>query len=111
MTKNLFFALLLAWGGGSAAVADNQPEWLNPQVNQQNREARRANFFAYETEALAKSGVKQASAACLLLLLHEPNVIVISIIDATTINRCFCFMFFYIFSSPAKLRISVQSTK
>ena len=58
MTKNLFFALLLAWGGGSAALADNQPEWLNPQVNQQNREARRANFFAYETEALAKAGDK-----------------------------------------------------
>ena len=67
MTKNLFFALLLAWGGGSAAVADNQPEWLNPQVNQQNREARRANFFAYETEALAKAGVKQASARYLSL--------------------------------------------
>ena len=61
MTKNLFFALLLAWGSGSAASADNQPEWLNPQVNQQNREARRANFFAYETEALAKAGDKQAS--------------------------------------------------
>ena len=67
MTKNLFFALLLAWGGGSAALADNQPEWLNPQVNQQNREARRANFFAYETETLAKAGDKQASARYLSL--------------------------------------------
>ena len=45
------------------AVADNQPEWLNPQVNQQNREARRANFFAYETETLAKAGNKQANNA------------------------------------------------
>ena len=62
MTKNLFLTFLLAWGSGSAAIADNQPEWLNPQVNQQNREARRANFFAYETEALAKAGDKQASA-------------------------------------------------
>ena len=67
MTKNLFFALLLAWGGGSVALADNQPEWLNPQVNQQNREARRANFFAYETETLAKAGDKQASARYLSL--------------------------------------------
>ena len=49
------------------ALADNQPEWLNPQVNQQNREARRANFFAYETEALAKAGDKQASARYLSL--------------------------------------------
>ena len=49
------------------AVADNQPEWLNPQVNQQNREARRANFFAYETETLAKAGDKQASARYLSL--------------------------------------------
>ena len=67
MTKNLFFSLLLAWGGGSAALADNQPEWLNPQVNQLNREARRANFFAYETEVLAKAGDKQASARYLSL--------------------------------------------
>ena len=67
MTKNLFFALLLAGGGGNAALADNQPEWLNRQVNQMNREARRANFFAYETEALAKAGDKQASARYLSL--------------------------------------------
>jgi len=49
------------------AATDNQPEWLNPQVNQQNREARRANFFAYESEALAKAGDKQASARYLSL--------------------------------------------
>ncbi|MBR0259411.1 MAG: beta-galactosidase [Prevotella sp.] len=68
MTKNLFFALLLSCAAGNAvAAADNQPEWLNPQVNQLNREARRANFFAYETEALAKAGNKQASARYLSL--------------------------------------------
>ena len=68
MTKNLFFALLLSCAAGNAVVAaDNQPEWLNPQVNQLNREARRANFFAYETEALAKAGDKQASARYLSL--------------------------------------------
>ena len=43
------------------AVADNAPEWRNPQVNQQNREARRANFFAYESEQAARVGQKQAS--------------------------------------------------
>ena len=44
-----------------AVAADNAPEWRNAAVNQQNREARRANFFAYESEALAKAGEKQAS--------------------------------------------------
>ena len=42
-------------------MADNNPEWCNPQVNQQNREARRANFFAYETEDLARLGQKARS--------------------------------------------------
>ena len=41
--------------------ADKTPEWSNPQVNHQNREARRANFFAYETEALARAGEKARS--------------------------------------------------
>ena len=44
-----------------AVAADNAPEWRNAAVNQQNREARRANFFAYESEALAKAGEKAAS--------------------------------------------------
>jgi len=44
-----------------AVAADNAPEWRNAAVNQQNREARRANFFAYETEDLARAGEKQAS--------------------------------------------------
>ena len=42
-------------------LADKTPEWSNPQVNHQNREARRANFFAYETEALARAGEKARS--------------------------------------------------
>ena len=42
-------------------LADNVPEWRNPAVNQQNREARRANFFAFENEALARVGQKSAS--------------------------------------------------
>ena len=46
----------------SAVAADNAPEWRNAAVNQQNREARRANFFAFESEALAKAGEKAGSA-------------------------------------------------
>jgi beta-galactosidase len=59
-TKNLLFALMLLWSAGAVA-ADNAPEWRNAAVNQQNREARRANFFAFETEDLARAGEKQAS--------------------------------------------------
>ena len=44
------------------AAAQQAPEWKNPQVNQINREARRAHFFAYETQALAAQAKKQQSA-------------------------------------------------
>lgn len=61
MTKNYLF-LLISFLTSLSAWADGVPEWRNPQVNQQNREARRANFFAYESEALAKKDDKAASA-------------------------------------------------
>ena len=47
--------------GTATVTADNAPEWRNPQVNQQNREPRHANFFAFENEELAKAGQKAAS--------------------------------------------------
>ena len=47
--------------GTATVTADNAPEWRNPQVNQQNREPRHANFFAFENEELAKAGNKAAS--------------------------------------------------
>ena len=34
--------------------------WQDPSVNQVNREARRAHFFAFETESLALGGNKAA---------------------------------------------------
>ncbi len=43
-------------------AAQQAPEWKNPQVNQINREARKAHFFAYETQELAAKGQKQQSA-------------------------------------------------
>jgi beta-galactosidase len=43
-------------------AAQQAPEWKNPQVNQMNREARRAHFFAYETQKLAAQAQKQKSA-------------------------------------------------
>jgi beta-galactosidase len=59
-TKNLLIALML-FGPAGAVAADNTPEWRNAAVNQQNREPRRANFFAFESEDLAKAGEKAAS--------------------------------------------------
>ena len=62
MMKKLFFTFLTAVVAAvSVQAADDTPEWRNPQVNQQNREARRANFFAYETEQLARQGDKSRS--------------------------------------------------
>lgn len=60
MTKKLLLSLFLTCAV-LPTMADNNPEWCNPQVNQQNREARRANFFAYETEDLARLGQKARS--------------------------------------------------
>lgn len=45
----------------AVAVADNAPAWKNAQLNQQNREARRANFFAFESESRAEQGDKKQS--------------------------------------------------
>ena len=44
-----------------AVNAAHEPVWKNPLVNQQNREARRANFFAFESEELAQKGDKTQS--------------------------------------------------
>ena len=41
-------------------MADHAPEWCNPQINQQNRVARHANFFAFENEEKAKGDKKQS---------------------------------------------------
>ena len=42
-------------------AAQQAPEWKNPQVNQMNREARRADFFAFENADKAKAGDKTKS--------------------------------------------------
>ena len=46
---------------GNATPRMNAPEWRNPLVNHQNREARHANFFAFESEDAARAGEKGAS--------------------------------------------------
>ena len=43
------------------AMADHAPEWCNPQINQQNRVARHANFFAFENAEKAAKGDKKQS--------------------------------------------------
>ncbi len=61
MRKTLF-SVIIIFATTLSTLADNaKPEWQNPQVNQQNREIRRANFFAYENESLAREGVKGKS--------------------------------------------------
>ena len=62
MKKQLFYLLLLSLPLQTWAAKETVPEWRNQYVNQQNREARRANFFAFENEQLAKAGDKKASA-------------------------------------------------
>ena len=58
MIKNLSVLFLVMLASVQMQAADTTPEWKNPAVNQQNREARRANFFAFESEAKARAGEK-----------------------------------------------------
>ena len=57
--KKLLFAI--ACLASVATFAQKSPAWLDPNVNQQNREPRRAHFFAFENIDKAK-GDKSASA-------------------------------------------------
>lgn len=61
MAKSLLSIFFFLAVNAIHAAKVTTPEWLNPAVNQQNREARRANFFAFESEALARAGQKSAS--------------------------------------------------
>ena len=45
----------------SSAYAQKTPVWQDPTVNQVNREARHAQFFAFEDETLARQGDKTKS--------------------------------------------------
>ena len=45
----------------TSAYAQKAPAWQDPSVNQVNREARRAHFFAFESESMAMKGDKQQS--------------------------------------------------
>ena len=59
MLKNLLLSSLLL--SAVSAFAAVEPAWRNPQVNQENREARRAVFFAFENADVAKTGDKTKS--------------------------------------------------
>ena len=58
MLKQVMLFLAVA---AASVVSAVEPVWKNPEVNQQNREPRRANYFAYESRALAEKGDKAAS--------------------------------------------------
>ena len=59
MLKHLFLSLALLTTAQSYAAAE--PEWRDPAVNQINREARRAVFFAFENADLARANDKTKS--------------------------------------------------
>ncbi|MBP5339025.1 MAG: DUF4981 domain-containing protein [Prevotella sp.] len=62
MLKSLLLSLPLALlAPGAAMAADVKPVWQNTVVNQQNREPRRAHFFAFEDADKAKAGDKTKS--------------------------------------------------
>ena len=57
--RKLFVAFALL-ASASAYAADKTPVWMDPGVNQVNREARRAHFFAFENEDKAKGDKSQS---------------------------------------------------
>ena len=59
MIKQLFLSMVCMTM--TAVHAQKTPVWQDPQVNQVNREARHASFFAFENEDLAKQGDKAKS--------------------------------------------------
>ena len=58
---NRLFFISLALAATTTVMAASEPVWKNPQVNQQNREQRRADFFAYESQQAALGGDKTKS--------------------------------------------------
>lgn len=56
--KLILYALLFS----SSALFAQQNEWLDPKVNQVNRAPMHTNYFAYETEDAALTGIKEKSA-------------------------------------------------
>ncbi|MGN1262739.1 MAG: glycoside hydrolase family 2 TIM barrel-domain containing protein, partial [Prevotella sp.] len=60
MLRTLFFLMVSCYSLSS--LCDEKPTWQNPEMNSQNREARRANYFAYEDFDHARSAEKSQSA-------------------------------------------------
>ena len=58
MNRLLLLVILFA---ANMVMAAEEPVWRNPQVNQQNRMQRRANFFAFEDRQTAVQGDKTRS--------------------------------------------------
>ena len=58
MKKLLFCVVCLSW---LTAQAQKLPVWQDPNVNQVNREVRRADFFAFESVEKAKGDKSQSS--------------------------------------------------
>lgn len=59
--KKLLFATALAAFAVTSAYGQSFTEWQDPSVNEINRAPMRSSYFAYETEDLAKTEVKENS--------------------------------------------------
>jgi beta-galactosidase len=61
MLKQIVISMVCMTAIGSHAAKVKSPVWMDPQVNQVNREARRAAFFAFESTELARQNDKSKS--------------------------------------------------
>lgn len=61
MLKAIFLSIVCLASVAATAKNDTRSVWQDPETNQVNREPRRANFFAFETQELAKANDKSRS--------------------------------------------------
>ena len=65
MKKHFITGLLATFA--IAASAQSFTEWQNPEVNAVNRAPMHTNYFAYESEGVAQTGVKEHSSRFMTL--------------------------------------------
>ena len=68
--KKLLISLFIGATTLQGAVAQKSSAWNTPELNQQNREQRRADFFSYESINLAEQGDKSKSSRYLSMGEH-----------------------------------------
>ena len=69
------------------ANAQSFTEWQNPEVNAVNRAPMHTNYFAYESEGVAQTGVKEHSSRFMTLRIIRCKCLLWTIMSVHTAGR------------------------